>query len=373
MKKFLFFYTLGLMPGMAMPREPLSLGGALGLGAASGLVNLGGSFLSSAFNRDAAEEAMRQQVQASKELFAWQQKNYLSPSAQVKNVAAAGLMPSSQFGNHSPVNVGGQLALPTAPSYGLDVGTQSLGEVAQLLVGAAEAKKAGVEVPNIEEDTRSKVLENERQEFENMLLKKYGLQKSAADLALAEQNVKLAMAQTDVSIQEKAVKEWTAAKEKAMSEVNEVNRDILRKELANKDIELDIRNRQGEANIGLTKSQSNAANASAELARANKHQIDTLLPHEETSKILDNGLNALNYDIQTLLKEDNISKAHSEAVRLRNMAERGEILGRYVPPKEAMSEHVNYSVYDQFEDGLMDLWRKYQRGVKQGIEKSKSK
>lgn len=95
-------------------------------------------------------------------------------------------------------------------------------------------------------------------------------------MALAEQNVKLALAQTDVSVQDKAVKEWTAAKEKAMSEVNEVNRDILQKELANKDIELNIRNRQGEANIGFTKSQSAAASASAAASRAQVSYLGAL-------------------------------------------------------------------------------------------------
>lgn len=264
------------MPGMAMPREPLSLGAALGLGAGNALLNFGGSMIGAAFNRDAANEALDRQVNATKALYAWQQKHYLSPKAQLENVAEAGLMPSSQFGNHSPINVGGQMVSPTAPSYGLAVGTQSLGDIAQLLVGAAQAKKAGVEIPKIEEDTKNQMLNNERQEFENMLLSKYGLKRTAAEVALAAQNVKLAMAQTDVTLQDKAVKEWQAVKEKAESEVSGTQRDILRKELANKDIELDIRNRQGEANIGLTKSQSAAASASAAASRAQVSYLGAL-------------------------------------------------------------------------------------------------
>lgn len=323
MKKFIMSSTLGLMPGMAMPREPLSLGGALGLGVANGILNLGGSFLGSGFNRDAADYALDRQVNATKALYAWQQKHYLSPKAQLENVAEAGLMPSSQFGNHSPVSVGGQMVSPTAPSYGIDVGTQSLGEVAQLLVGAAQAKKAGVEVPNIEEDTRTKVLNNQRQEFENMLMQKYGLQKSAADLALAEQNVKLALAQTDVSVQDKAVKEWTVAKEKAMSEVNETQRDILRKELANKDIELDIRNRQGEANIGLTKSQSNAANASAEQSRAAARDLTASAEGKELLNNISRATNLTDIDnaifnsstLQLMQQSNEKEKLYQELVR----------------------------------------------------------
>lgn len=323
MKKFILIKTLGLMPGMAMPREPLSLGAALGLGAGNALLNIGGSFLSSGFNRDAAQEALDRQVNATKALYAWQQKHYLSPKAQLENVAEAGLMPSSLFGNHSPINVGGQMVSPTAPSYGLDVGTQSLGEVAQLLVGAAQAKKAGVEIPNIEEDTRSKVLGNERQEFENMLLQKYGLQKSAAELALAEQNVKLAMAQTDVSVQEKAVKEWTAAKEKAMSEVNEVNRAILQKELDNKDIELNIRNRQGEANIGLTKSQSNAANASAVASMASARELNASAEGKELLNNISRATNLTDIDnaifnsgtLQLMQQSNDKEKLYQDLVR----------------------------------------------------------
>lgn len=272
MKKFVLNYTLGILPCTVMPRAALSLGAALGLGAGMQALNLGGSFLGAAFNKDAANEALQNQVKATKELMAYQQERYLSPKAQVKNLAEAGLMPSSMFGNTAPVNVGGSMAMPTAPSYGIDVGTQSLSEVAQMLVGAAQARKAGVEVPNIEADTKQKILDNERKAFENDLLSRYGLQKSAAELALAEQNVKLSLAQTDVALQEKAFKEWSTAKEKALSEVSEKQRDILQKELDNKDTELQLRNEESRQRAAASKASAAESYSAANL---NKEKVVT--------------------------------------------------------------------------------------------------
>lgn len=314
----------------------LTLGAALGLGAGSAAVNLGGSFLGSLFNKGASEAALEKQVQASKELFDYQMEKYLSPLAQMNQIGKAGLNPVGMFGNTAPVNVGGSMVMPSAPTYGLDVGTQSLSDVASLLVGAAQAKKAGVEVPNIEADTQSKILGNQRQEFENMLLQKYGLQKSAADLALAENNVKLAMAQTDVAVQDKALKQWQSAKEKALSEVNERQRDILQKELDNKDIELDIRNRQGEANIVQTKASANAANASAEASRAqaanlsadtetknifNKFYKDRRYQHSFMSQVVEQGKEAVSRRLVTDRQAEQLEYMVEQAAYSNDMKE----------------------------------------------------
>lgn len=314
----------------------LTLGAALGLGAGSAAVNLGGSFLGSLFNKGAAEAALEKQVAASKELLDYQMEQYYSPKAQMKHIGQAGLNPVGMFGNTAPVNVGGSMVMPTAPTYGLDVGTQSLSDVASLLVGAAQAKKAGVEIPNIEAETQSKVLGNERQEFENMLLQKYGIQKSAAELALAEQNVKLASASTDVSVQEKALKQWQSAKEKALSEVNERQRDILQKELDNKDIELDIRNRQGEANIVQTKASANAANASAEASRAqaanfsadtetknifNKFYKDRRYQHSFMSQVVEQGKEAVSRRLVTDRQAEQLEYMVEQAAYSNDMKE----------------------------------------------------
>ena len=248
--------------------DPLTLAGALGLGAGSAAVNLGGSFLGALFNDSQSAKAVERQIQGAKELMDYEQSNYLSPKAQVKNLGAAGINPAAAFGNTAPVNVGGSFAMPNAQPAMMQVGTQSLSDVAQLLVGAAQAKKAGVEVPNIEEDTQGKVLDNQRKEFENKLLTTYGLRRTAAEVALAEQNVKNAIQTGDNLKIDNSIKEWQSAKEKALSECNEVQRDILKKEFENKDTELQLRNRKSEEEIKTEKSKQTANYASAAASRS---------------------------------------------------------------------------------------------------------
>ena len=243
----------------------LTLGAALGLGAGIGA---GGSFLSALFNKKAAEAALDNQVQASKDLLDYQMEKYSSPSAQMKQIGKAGLNPAAMFGNTAPVNVGGSMVMPTAPTYGLDVGTQSLSDVASLLVGAAQAKKAGADTIVAENAAEGAALDNERKTMENDFMKRYGLQKSASELALAEQNVKLAMATTDVREQEKSLKEWETAKEKALSECSDKQRDLLQKELDNKDTEIRLRNEKANQEIKTEKSKQTVNYASAENQRS---------------------------------------------------------------------------------------------------------
>lgn len=248
--------------------DPLTLGAALGIGAGSAAVNLGGSFLGSLFNDNQSAKAVERQIQGAKELMDYEQSNYLSPKAQVKNLGAAGINPAAAFGNTAPVNIGGSSVMPNAQPAMMQVGTQSLSDVASLLVGAAQAKKAGADTGKVVEDTKGVVLDNERKAFENDLMKRFGLQKSAAELALAEQSVKLSQASTDVALQEQSLKKWQAAKEKALSECSENQRDILAKELANKEIELKLRNEKASEEIKTEKSKQSANYASAENSRA---------------------------------------------------------------------------------------------------------
>lgn len=290
----------------------LTLGAALGLGAGSAAVNLGGSFLSSLFNKGAAEAALEKQVAASKELLDYQMEKYSSPLAQMKQIGKAGLNPAAMFGNTAPVNVGGSMAMPNAPTYGLDVGTQSLSDVASLLVGAAQAKKAGVEVPNIEADTQSKLLDNDRKDFENTLLHQYGLEKTAAELALAWQNVKLAESSADLNVQRKATESWSTAKEKALSEVSEKQRDILQKELDNKDTQLQLQNEllREQGKTEQSQQAANYAGAANQRSQAEQNEIfnkiykDKRYQHSIVTQVVEAGRQAV--------QQSKISKSQAE-------------------------------------------------------------
>lgn len=288
----------------------LSLGAALGLGAGSAAVNLGGSFLGALFNKGAAEAALEKQVAASKELLDYQMEKYQSPLAQMKQIGQAGLNPAAMFGNTSPVNVGGSMTLPNAPTYGIDVGTQSLSDVASLLVGAAQAKKAGADTKVAENTAEGAALDNERKTMENDFMKRYGLEKSAAELALAQQNVKLALASTDVQQQEKAFKEWQTAKEKALSECSEKQRDLLQKELDNKDTEIRLRNEKAREEINTEKSAQTANYASADSSRASASNF------RQRARI-----NSVLADIQEATSKDEISAKLSELVKDKAISE----------------------------------------------------
>ena len=192
---------------------------------------------------------------------------YYSPKAQVRNMAAAGINPAVAFGNQSPVlTSGGQMQMPDVPNLG--IGTTALSEIGNYLNAAANAKKAGVDTRSAEEDIKLKQIEQSRNSFENKLRQQFGLKQAAQDLALSEANVRLAQLSGDNAELEKAIKEYTKAKEKALSECAENQRDILSKELANKDTELKLSNRvlqtQGDSNIA----SANASNAAAVASRA---------------------------------------------------------------------------------------------------------
>lgn len=197
----------------------------------------------------------------------YQWDRFYSPRAQVNNLAEAGINPAVVFGNQSPVmSSGGQLTMPDAPALGL--GTTALAEIGQYINATANAKKAGVDTRSSEEDIKLKQIEQKRNDFELRLRNQFGLKQAAQDLALSEANVRLAQLGGDNAELDKAIKEYTKAKEKAMSEVAENQRDILGKELANKDTELRLSNRvlktQGDSNIA----SANASNASAAASRA---------------------------------------------------------------------------------------------------------
>lgn len=347
----------------------LTLGAALGIGAGASAVNLGGSFLGSLFNKAAAEAALEKQVQASKDLLDYQMEKYSSPLAQMKQIGKAGLNPAAMFGNTAPVNVGGSMAMPNAPTYGLDVGTQSLSDVASLLVGAAQAKKAGVEVPNIEADTQSKLLDNDRKDFENTLLHQYGLEKTSAELALAWQNVKLAESSTDLNVQKKATESWSTAKEKALSEVSEKQRDILQKELDNKDTQLKLQNELLRQQGNTEKSKQSANYASAENQRQQAKTTESLRPHQLDAVQLENGLKAVDFDVKNATSELSKQEFIERVLNLMSQNRTGKAWTAMFGTSEVYPEDVELgSMYK----AANALWEKYKQGVQQGIKKVES-
>ena len=226
--------------------------------AANGVINTGLGLLGQGIvNKQAREN------------YKWQYDNFLSPKAQVKGLTAAGLNPAAAFGNNAPVLNSGGLSLPANPLGG--IGTSSLSDISNYIMAKSQAKKNGAEVKNLDIDAEAK-------QFELDLNKLFSSPERVANLTAAWKNVRLLD-------DEHNIKEWTVAKEKALSELSGVQRDTAQKVLDNMDIQIKQENKQREEDIKLIQekqrtektSQSanvasaNASNAAASVSRENPY------------------------------------------------------------------------------------------------------
>ena len=247
------------------------LGKGIANSAVSGAINTGLGLLGQGIvNKQAREN------------YQWQYDNFLSPKAQVKAMTAAGLNPAAVFGNNAPVLNSGGLSIPANPLGG--IGTSSLSDISTYIMAKSQAKKNGAEVKNLDIDAEAK-------QFELDLNKLFSSPERVANLTAAWKNVRLLD-------DEHNIKEWTTAKEKALSELSGVQRDTAQKVLDNMDIQIKQENKQREEDIKLTQerqktektSQSanvasaNASNASASVSRENRRLQAALADIEEAGK-----------------------------------------------------------------------------------------
>lgn len=168
--------------------------GDLGLQTANSLVNSVGSMLGTNYA-----------VKKQKELMDYQWNNYQSPSAQVRNMAAAGINPAVALGNQAPV-ISSSPSVPAveAPQFG--IGTSSLTDLSNYIKSLADAKKAGADTNLAEKEAEVKKIESERQEFELNLRKLFGPKQEFINLSTAAANLRLATLSGDnAQIQKKWV------------------------------------------------------------------------------------------------------------------------------------------------------------------------
>lgn len=234
---------------------------ALSLGAALGIAGAG-SLLSGMTNYLTGKDMMSEQSKYAKEMFDYQWDKAYSPQAQVKNMAAAGINPAAQLGNHSVLAGAPSADMPSMPS--VQYGITGLSDLSQYISANAQDKKTGADVQNTNQDTELKKIQTDAEAWKLGLAKQFGSEKMAADLALAQQNVRLAELSGDEKQKDIAIKEWTETKEKALSQCAEKNRDILQKELDNKDTELKLRNEESRQRAAASKASAAASYASAE-------------------------------------------------------------------------------------------------------------
>lgn len=196
-----------------------------------------GSFANGVINAIGSERQMKQQkelmdYQASLNERMWNMQNaYNTPRKQRERLKAAGLNPDLMYGNGS---AGVQAPLPAgasgaaAPAYNP---APSGVNFASDLAAVAAAKESGMNVSTMEKELQIKEIERQRQEFEFSLRQKYADSQYAAELAQSFANLRLALLSGDEKEKDIAIKQWTEAKEKALSQCQEKQRDLLQKDL----------------------------------------------------------------------------------------------------------------------------------------------
>lgn len=273
-----------------------------GVGA---LGSIGSTFLNGAFNRS----AMKDQISASKELMDYQWKNFQSPLAQVNALAAAGINPAVALGQGgSGFTATPSVALPTSvpPQIG------GINDIAQFVKAMADAKKADVDIKNIEVETEAK-------QFELELSRVWSNPEKIVNLTQAWKNVML-------SNDEHSLNEWKIASEKALSGLKGIERDTAKKLLDNMDIQISQENKQREESIKLTqekqKTEKTSQSANVASARASNTQADINIElkkiHSVEREVLEVGkVDRINSYLAELREKNMLSDEHYQELRQR--------------------------------------------------------
>lgn len=282
------------------------------------LISVAGGLLNNLFQ----SQSMDKQVSAQKDLMRYQWDNFSSPSAQAKAYAAAGFNPATALGNGNITSASPSAPSVTPPQF--SVGIENLSELGSFMKSVADAKKAGVDTHLSEQEIRNKQVQQKRDEFELNLRKTFGKSESVLNLANAYQQVLLAQDSHDLNLKEKALKDWQKAKEKALSELSEHERDIAAKRLANTDIELKLQNEESKARANASNASAEASRTQADVNRENRRLQSALADIEEGAKF--DKIQALiaQYQKEGWLSESDASEARIRASRLHDVENKRE-------------------------------------------------
>lgn len=224
-----------------------------------GSLALGGTLVNQGLNRS----NMDYQAQVSKELMDYQWNHFNSPKAQVAAMTAAGLNPAAMFDGGKGSFASPSVSMPSSMPVSFDpAGT--LSSLSQYILAKAQAKKAGVEISNLD-------VERQTKEFELELSKFFSAPAKVAEITLAWKNVMLAN-------DEHNIKEWQKVKEEALAGLTGIQKEAAEKELANMDTVIEQQNKQRSEDIKLTqekqKTEGTQQSANRAAARASNSQAD---------------------------------------------------------------------------------------------------
>lgn len=201
-----------------------------------------------------------QQTGASKDLMDYQWKNFTSPQAQVRSVAAAGLNPAAVLSEGKGSFASPSVSMPTVSPVQMD-GVDTL---ANYLVAKTQAEKNKV-------DTKLTDIEAQSKQFELDLNKTYAKPERVSNLLAAWKSMRL---QDD----EHARNEWLNAKEKFLADLAGIQKDTAQKVLDNMDTQIQQENKQRAEDIKLTqekqRTEKTSQSANTAAARASNSQAD---------------------------------------------------------------------------------------------------
>lgn len=300
-------------PGSKMIAPAIVAGSAAGLGSIASSL-LGGIFGSSANRQNVAlqRETNEQNYKIFKENQAWQedmwnkQNEYNLPENQVQRLLAAGINPSSVFGNGSatPAGAVGGVSSPTMHAPGvnpyqpqIDTGS-AVNAYQQSQMITAQRKKLNAETAHTE-----LVTEFERKSMVDRLSSLQHLAKRD-DYIGQIAKVQLEYEQAALYWKVKSAKNDVALQQDEMRLNNE---RIYAARLQNGlyEVQLAYAPKLNEAQLKQYYSTVNQLNASIGLINANKLYTDEQRKHEiekRTSTIIENGLKGFDYEIKKQVK-----------------------------------------------------------------------
>lgn len=282
----------------------MSFLGDLALAAAGPVINSVGSLIG--MNTSASK-----QMDLQKDLMQYQWNNFQSPTAQVKEMAKAGINPAVAFGNGAPsMGSFNQAPALSPPSFG--IGTTSLTELANYMKSLADAKKAGVDTKVGEEEVKNKQIERQVMEFNLDIQKMFGKEFKSVELAQAYRNLLLLSDTHDLNELEKAIRTYKQEAEKAISTQEGYKAEMLRQRFENNPTLIRLENQLLQEQSKTEKSKQ-SVNYSQSAVNSELRRLNSALADVEESGKMDK-INSL---ISRYQADGWLSDAEASEARLR--------------------------------------------------------
>lgn len=290
------------------------IGSSIASGAASAVGNIPGALVNYGINNLIQDR----QVRKSKELLDYQWKNYQSPEAQVKSMAAAGLNPAVTLGGNGSF-AAPSASLPTTAPVQID-------GVSDMLSSLTQLKKVDKENELVDQEiyktlSEKGLIDEQRhgQVIANLIAEQYGDKEVAARIANLGGQTALYASQKDLSKAEENL-------QKLKGETEKVYKDLLRENKLKAALEVKNYQRYIESVISSNNASAKASVASAHESESkvelNQHQLE-LIDYQKDFQDMVNKVKRANLssemltDLKKMLSDRALSEAQKKEAELR--------------------------------------------------------